>query len=167
MLEDEGWTRRARIFQTAARFVPKPTLLTENACDDTLKPRINKGAFNPHMLYFIETLYPSLDSTVNPGTELAPKPPEMKLLEQEMQETDEGKPTVAQFLEQKCERVSAFVQGTAWGEFKAALGEHLGLGKRDSSEVRTALTRAGIKRHPADKKHVPVDATGAWRLKSA
>ena len=42
--DDEGWARRARVFQTEARFVARPTLLTEHRCDDTLKPRINQAS---------------------------------------------------------------------------------------------------------------------------
>ncbi|CAJ1412545.1 unnamed protein product, partial [Effrenium voratum] len=54
--EDEGWSRRARILQTEARFVANPKLLTEHRCDDTLKARIAKGMFSPQLLFFVKGL---------------------------------------------------------------------------------------------------------------
>ncbi|CAJ1358528.1 unnamed protein product, partial [Effrenium voratum] len=70
--EDEGWSRRARILQTEARFVANPKLLTEHRCDDTLKARVAKGLFSPQLLFFVKGLYTLLGPKYNPGTELIP-----------------------------------------------------------------------------------------------
>ena len=48
--DDDGFHRRARIWQTTQTFRAKPQKLTEHKADDTLKARILKGEFNAQLV---------------------------------------------------------------------------------------------------------------------
>ena len=163
--EDEGWSRRARILQTEARFVADPKLLTEHRCDDTLKARIAKGLFSPQLLFFVKGLYTSLGPKHNPGTELIPKPVEMRELEIEMTAPpgDDNKPSVNSFLAAKCERAATQSHATPFNDFLKALKLFLGL--QGDSEGRAALHRAGIRSKGVGTRRVAVDNVGAWSIK--
>ncbi|CAJ1414497.1 unnamed protein product [Effrenium voratum] len=163
--EDEGWSRRARILQTEARFVADPKLLTEHRCDDTLKARIAKGLFSPQLLFFVKGLYTSLGPKYNPGTELIPKPVEMRELEIEMTAPpgDDNKPSVNSFLAAKCERAATQSHATPFNDFLKALKLFLGL--QGDSEGRAALHRAGIRSKGVGTRRVAVDNVGAWSIK--
>ena len=125
--------------QTEARFVADPKLLTEHRCDDTLKARIAKGLFSPQLLFFVKGLYTSLGPKYNPGTELIPKPVEMRELEIEMTAPpgDDNKPSVNSFLAAKCERAATQSHATPFNDFLKALKLFLGL--QGDSEGRAAL----------------------------
>ncbi|CAE7431504.1 unnamed protein product, partial [Symbiodinium sp. CCMP2456] len=81
-IDDDGWARRAREWQTEARFVARPTKITEHKADDSLKKKINDGCFHAEMNFFALGFFNSLSEELNPGTELLPKPPQMVLLEE-------------------------------------------------------------------------------------
>ena len=160
-IDDDGWARRAREWQTEARFVARPTKITEHKADDSLKKKINDGCFHAEMNFFALGLYNSLSEELNPGTELMPKPPQMVLLEEQNRENLK---TVDKFLSEHCERAAQYNHGSPWGAFLDALKAYLDC---DRKVARTRLTSAGIKMHQAGTKNVPADANGAWKLKQA
>ena len=51
--DDDGFHRRARIWQTTQTFRAHPTKLTEHKADDTLKGRILQGVFNPQLVWLL------------------------------------------------------------------------------------------------------------------
>ena len=158
-IDDDGWARRARKWQTEARFVARPTKITEHKADDSLKKKINDGCFHAEMNFFALGLYNSLSEELNPGTELVPKPPQKVLLEEQNRKNLK---TVEKFLSEHCERVAQYSHGSPWGVFLDALKDYLDC---DRKVARTRLTSAGIKVHQAGAKNVPADRTGAWKLK--
>ncbi|CAE7735384.1 unnamed protein product [Symbiodinium sp. CCMP2592] len=158
-IDDDGWARRAREWQTEARFVAHPTKLTEHKADDSLKRKINSGCFHAEMNFFAFGFYNSLSEELNPGTELLPKPPQMVFLEEQNRENLR---TVEKFLSEHCERAAQYNHGTAWTAFLDAVKAYLDC---DRKVARTRLTSAGIKMHQANSKNVPADNTGAWKLK--
>ena len=56
-------------------------MLTDQKADDTLKPKITAGRYNKFLLYLAENLVDTLDSAYNPGTEILPRPSDMRELE--------------------------------------------------------------------------------------
>ncbi|CAE7251057.1 unnamed protein product, partial [Symbiodinium sp. CCMP2456] len=158
-IDDDGWARRAREWQTEARFVARPTKITEHKADDSLKKKINDGCFHAEMNFFAFGLFNSLSEELNPGTELMPKPPQMVLLEEQNRENAK---TVDKFLLEHCERVAQYNQGCPWSAFVDALKAYLDC---DRKVARTRLTSAGIKMHNAGTKNVPTDNYGSWKLK--
>ncbi|CAJ1338400.1 unnamed protein product, partial [Effrenium voratum] len=137
----------------------------EGWCDDTLKARIAKGLFSPQLLFFVKGLYTSLGPKYNPGTELIPKPVEMRELEIEMTAPpgDDNKPSVNSFLAAKCERAATQSHATPFNDFLKALKLFLGL--QGDSEGRAALHRAGIRSKGVGTRRVAVDNVGAWSIK--
>jgi hypothetical protein len=79
--DDDGFHRRARIWQTTQTFRAKPTKETEHQADDTLKERILKGEFNAQLVWLLRGLWASLEHTINPGTMVAPIPEFMTEME--------------------------------------------------------------------------------------
>ena len=158
-IDDDGWARRAREWQTEARFVAHPSKLTEHKADDSLKSKINSGYFHAEMNFFALGLHNSLSEELNPGTELLPKPPQMVLLEEQNRESMK---TVEKFLSEHCERAAQYNHGSPWTVFLDALKAYLDC---DRKVARTRLTSAGIKMHQANSKNVPADNNGAWKLK--
>ncbi|CAE7407536.1 unnamed protein product, partial [Symbiodinium sp. CCMP2592] len=77
----EGMDRRLRVYETSVKFVTRPdeNSLTQARAVDDLKGRIQAGIFDPYILYFAIHLVDTLVEELNPGTELKPQPPEMKL----------------------------------------------------------------------------------------
>ncbi|CAE7261606.1 unnamed protein product, partial [Symbiodinium sp. CCMP2456] len=153
-IDDDGWARRAREWQTEARFVARPSKITEHKADDSLKKKINDGYFHAEMNFFALGLFNSLSEELNPGTELLPKPPQMVLLEEQNRENVK---TVDKFLAEYCERVSQLNHGSPWSAFVEALKGYLDC---DRKVARTRLTSAGIKMHNAGVKNVPTDNQG-------
>ncbi|CAE7784050.1 unnamed protein product [Symbiodinium sp. CCMP2592] len=162
--EDDGWTRRARVWETQHRFVANPTGPCERKGDDTLKGRIQSGAFNSELLYFAMGLYGSLKERYNPGTMLLPMPVEMRDIQAELARSNPQR-TASDFVESCCEIVQVYQEGTPWSTIKEVCREFLGYGPSETSKVNMALTRANIKRHAACSKNIALGPRGALRLK--
>ena len=71
---DDGFHRRARIWQTTQTFRAKPEKLTEHKADDTLKARMLDGEFNSQLVWLLRGLWETLEPAVNPDTTLLPIP---------------------------------------------------------------------------------------------
>ena len=137
--DDDGFHRRARIWQTTQTFVPKPRKLTEHKADDSLKGRIQRGDFNAQIVWLVRGLWASLSTDVNPGTELTPKPEMM--LELEAMSADGGaKTALLKFVANNCTPVERKM-ATKWTDFKTKVAESLCL---SPLQVGPVLTGAGI-----------------------
>ena len=75
----DGMLRRLRVCQTTVSFTLKPSMATEERAVDGLKTRINRGEFNKYIFFLAANLVDSLEMEYNPGTEIKPQPPEMKM----------------------------------------------------------------------------------------
>ena len=75
----DGMLRRLRVCQTTVRFTRRPGSATEALAVDDLKSRINRGVFNKYLFFFAANLVDTLHSDLNPGSELMPRPLEMKM----------------------------------------------------------------------------------------
>ncbi|CAE7252002.1 unnamed protein product [Symbiodinium sp. CCMP2456] len=162
--EDDGWTRRARVWETQHRFVANPTGPAERKGDDGLKARIQGGAFNAEVLYFAMGLYGSLKERYNPGTMLIPMPAEMREVQDELAKSGAQR-CASDFIESCCDIVDVYQEGSPWGAVKEMCREFLGFGSNEMSKVNMALTRAKIKRHAACSKNIALGPNGALRLK--
>ncbi|CAE7796753.1 unnamed protein product, partial [Symbiodinium sp. KB8] len=92
----DGMLRRLRVCQTTVRFTRRPGSATEALAVDDLKSRINRGVFNKYLFFFAANLVDTLHSDLNPGSELMPRPLEMKMRSNRH----------AAFMEQRCELVA-------------------------------------------------------------
>ena len=54
-------------------------MATEERAVDGLKTRINRGEFNKYIFFLAANLVDLLEMEYNPGTEIKPQPPEMKM----------------------------------------------------------------------------------------
>ncbi|CAE7284306.1 unnamed protein product, partial [Symbiodinium sp. CCMP2456] len=162
--EDDGWTRRARVWETQHRFVANPTGPAERKGDDGLKARIQSGAFNAELLYFAMGLYGSLKERFNPGTMLIPMPAEMRDVQAELAKGGAQR-CATDFIESCCDVVEVYQEGTPWGAIKDMCREFLGYGQSEMSKVNMALTRANVRRHAACSKNIALGPKGALRLK--
>ena len=162
--EDDGWTRRARVWETKVRFVANPSGPAERLAEDGLKRCIQAGEFDSEILYFAKGLYASLKERYNPGTMLIPMPQEMTELQAELRESYPQR-TATDFANQECEVVDKYQEGTPWPIFKQACAEFNGYSLRESYRTGMALTRANIVSHPAKTKNVAVGPPGILRLK--
>ncbi|CAJ1381810.1 unnamed protein product, partial [Effrenium voratum] len=75
----DGMLRRLRVCQITVSFTLKPSMATEERAVDGLKTRINRGEFNKYIFFLAANLVDSLEMEYNPGTEIKPQPPEMKM----------------------------------------------------------------------------------------
>ena len=158
---DDGFTRRARVWQTRGKFVKQPKELTDHKADDSLKPKITAGHFNKFLLYLVENLVDALDSAYNTGTQLLPRPSDTRELEQEMASSDGGGVTVESFLATRCAKVDLQINASKYSTFIKALVLFLGVSELNA---RMAATRAGITSKSAGKFKAAVSKEGAWKL---
>ena len=74
---------------------------------DGLKTRINRGEFNKYIFFLAANLVDSLEMEYNPGTEIKPQPPEMKMSAMDLvpcaDKDEEAKPEA--FMTEMCELV--------------------------------------------------------------
>ena len=143
--DDTGYIRRARVWQTSQTFCAQPTLLTQVRADPAIKECISQGGFNSQMLWIIRGLAQTLAPSVNPATELEPRPVFMREMEEECVEGG-AKDKLAEFIRDRtvpCERKAA----TPIGEFKQTIAEFVGVPK---SMVATVMTESGY-----DSKGIP------------
>ena len=136
--DDSGYTRRARIWQTAQTFSTKPSKLTEVKADPTIKQRIAAGEFNAELLWLVTGLVRTLTPEANPSTELEPKPQFMQDMEAECAEGG-SKERFSEFIAKEtvpCDRKTA----TPVKEFKAAVATALGISK---AQVGILMTSQG------------------------
>jgi len=137
--DDDGFHRRARIWQTTQTFRAKPRKLTEHKADDTLKARILKGDFNPQLVWLLRGLWASLESDVNPGTTLLPIPTFMQELEA-LSAAGGSQDRLLAWIAESCEPVER-KNATKMDDFRAAVATHLGV---DRLQVGPILTAAGV-----------------------
>ena len=148
--DDSGFTRRARIWATSQTFAVKPTKITEVKADPTIKERIQAGFYNSQLLWLVKGLVATLTSEINPATTLEPRPPSMKLLEEECREGG-LKEEFLTFVKEKC-APCARKDATKIKDFKAAVAAALGISK---VQVGTVTQEAGYKKegdpNPTDR----------------
>ena len=136
--DDTGYIRRARVWQTSQTFCTQPRLLTQKRADPTIKQQIAAGAFNAELLWLVRGLALTLTASVNPATELEPRPVFMREVEEECLEGSSKE----QFLEfisehtEPCDRKSA----TKVKIFKQAVSDFLNVPK---PTVATIMTDCG------------------------
>ncbi|CAJ1378524.1 unnamed protein product [Effrenium voratum] len=75
----EGQSAAGSSTRTTVSFTLKPSMATEERAVDGLKTRINQGEFNKYIFFLAANLVDSLEMEYNPGTEIKPQPPEMKM----------------------------------------------------------------------------------------
>jgi len=138
--DDDGFTRRSRVWQTTRTFATHPTTLTQHKADDTLKARILAGEFNSQLLWLVCGLVPSLSVEANPGTTIEPRPSFMKELEEAVV-AGGSKAAFSSWLAEKCKPVPR-KDATPIKEFRAAAMAALGLSELAIGPI---LTSAGMK----------------------
>ena len=97
------------MWQTSQTFCAQPTLLTQVRADPAIKECISQGGFNSQMLWIIRGLAQTLAPSVNPATELEPRPVFMREMEEECVEGG-AKDKLAEFIRDRtvpCERKAA------------------------------------------------------------
>ena len=137
--DDDGFHRRARIWQTTQTFRAKPQKLTEHKADDTLKARILKGEFNSQLVWLLRGLWASLESDVNPGTTLLPIPEFMKELEA-LSARGGSQDELVSWIADSCEAVER-KNATKIQDFKKAAADRLNV---SMMQIGPILTAAGI-----------------------
>ena len=137
--DDDGFLRRARVWETTQTFKAKPTKLTEQKGDDTLKSKITAGFYNRQLLWLVRGLWATLAADVNPGTNLQPVPKFMKELEA-MYSAGGSRVQVEKFIEKYCEYVPR-KDATNIAELKKVLAEFLCV---DPNMLGPILTAIGI-----------------------
>ena len=135
--DDDGWHRRARIWQTTQTFKPKPTKLTEHKADDTLKPRILAGEFNPQLVWLVRGLWSSLAIEVNPGTTLLPIPKSMQEIE-DLSNTGGSQDKLREWIKNHCKPVKR-KDATDNKVFKKAAASFLGITEPAIGPILTAI----------------------------
>lgn len=134
--DDDGFHRRARIWQTTQTFRAKPQKLTEHKADDTLKGRILKGEFNAQLVWLLRGLWESLGTDVNPGTMLQPIPAFMQELEV-LSAAGGSQEGLLKWVAQSCEPVERN-RATKITDFKKAAASALCVSELDIGPILTA-----------------------------
>ena len=135
--DDDGYHRRARLWQTTQTFKAKPTKLTEHKADDTLKARILAGDFNSQLVWLVRGLWPSLATDVNPGTTLLPIPKFMKELE-DLSNTGGSQDKLREWIHTRCKPVER-KHATDNKVFKKAAASFLGVTEPEIGPILTAI----------------------------
>ena len=136
--DDDGFERRARVWQTTQTFKAVPKSLTEHKSDPTLKSRILKGEFNTQLLWFVVKLFDTLHPDLNPDTELQPRPEFMKELQDDM--SAGGMRSKLKVLLDGCTPV-ARAEGWEMKDFKKAAAVAMGL---TVPQIGPLLTAVGV-----------------------
>jgi hypothetical protein len=134
--DDTGYLRRARIWQTSQTFATRPSTLTEQKADPTIKLRITAGAFNAQLLWLVKGLARTLSPELNPSTELEPRPGFMRAIEEECSEGN-AKERFKEFVANcvlPCERK----QASPMTDFKKAAADFLCITRMQVGVVMTA-----------------------------
>ena len=134
--DDDGFHRRARIWQTTQTFRAKPQKLTEHKADDTLKGRILKGEFNAQLVWLLRGLWETLGPDVNPGTMLQPIPAFMQELEV-LSAAGGSQEGLLKWIAQSCEPVQRN-SATKIADFKKAAASTLCVSEMDIGPILTA-----------------------------
>ena len=82
--DDDGFHRRARIYQTTGKFVKQPKRETEKKADLSLAPAITSGSLNPQTFYLLNVFYHTLGLAYAPEITITPVPDAVKELEDEL-----------------------------------------------------------------------------------
>ena len=135
--DDDGFMRRARIWETTQTFKTKPTKLTEQKGDDTLKGKITSGYYNAQLLWLVRGLWATLAPDVNPGTVLQPAPKFMKELE-DISSAGGSQIKVKNFIEKYCKHVER-KDATKIAELKKVLAEFLCVEPNTIGPILTAI----------------------------
>ena len=137
--DDDGFHRRARIWQTTQTFRAKPEKLTEHKADDTLKARILDGEFNSQLVWLLRGLWETLEPAVNPGTTLLPIPVFMRELEA-LSAAGGSKDALVAWIAASCKPVDR-KKATKITDFKKAAAAQLSVCEM---QIGPILTAAGI-----------------------
>ncbi|CAJ1386113.1 unnamed protein product [Effrenium voratum] len=140
----DGMLRRLRVCQTTVKFTLKPSMATEERAVDGLKTRINRGEFNKYMFFLAANLVDSLEMEYNPGTEIKPQPPEMKMSAMDLvpcaDKDEEAKPEA--FMAEMCALVP-LKEASLHTELTMALKTYLSLDTLGAA--KSVISKLGIK----------------------
>ena len=140
----DGMLRRLRVCQTTVSFTLKPSMATEERAVDGLKTRINRGEFNKYIFFLAANLVDSLEMEYNPGTEIKPQPPEMKMSAMDLvpcaDKDEEAKPEA--FMAEMCELVP-LKEASLHTELTMALKTYLSLDTLGAA--KSVISKLGIK----------------------
>ncbi|CAJ1389442.1 unnamed protein product, partial [Effrenium voratum] len=140
----DGMLRRLRVCQTTVSFTLKPSMATEERAVDGLKTRINRGEFNKYIFFLAANLVDSLEMEYNPGTEIKPQPPEMKMSAMDLvpcaDKDEEAKPEA--FMTEMCELVP-LKEASLHTELTMALKTYLSLDTLGAA--KSVISKLGIK----------------------
>ncbi|CAJ1387810.1 unnamed protein product [Effrenium voratum] len=132
------------VCQTTVKFTLKPSMATEERAVDGLKTRINRGEFNKYMFFLAANLVDSLEMEYNPGTEIKPQPPEMKMSAMDLvpcaDKDEEAKPEA--FMTGLCELVP-LKEASLHTELTMALKTYLSLDTLGAA--KSVISKLGIK----------------------
>ncbi|CAJ1389164.1 unnamed protein product, partial [Effrenium voratum] len=131
-------------WKTTVSFTLKPSMATVERAVDGLKTRINQGEFNKYMFFLAANLVDSLEMEYNPGTEIKPQPPEMKMSAMDLvpcaDKDEEAKPEA--FMAEMCERVP-LKEASLHTELTMALKTYLSLDTLGAA--KSVISKLGIK----------------------
>ncbi|CAJ1393288.1 unnamed protein product, partial [Effrenium voratum] len=140
----DGMLRRLRVCQITVSFTLKPSMATEERAVDGLKTRINRGEFNKYIFFLAANLVDSLEMEYNPGTEIKPQPPEMKMSAMDLvpcaDKDEEAKPEA--FMAEMCELVP-LKEANLHTELTMALKTYLSLDTLGAA--KSVISKLGIK----------------------
>ncbi|CAJ1371017.1 unnamed protein product, partial [Effrenium voratum] len=109
-----------------------------------LKTRINQGEFNKYIFFLAANLVDSLEMEYNPGTEIKPQPPEMKMSAMDLvpcaDKDEEAKPEA--FVTEMCELVS-LKEASLHTQLTMALKTYLSLDTLGAA--KSVISKLGIK----------------------
>ncbi|CAJ1392159.1 unnamed protein product [Effrenium voratum] len=129
---------------TTVSFTLKPSMATEERAVDGLKTRINQGEFNKYMFFLAANLVDSLEMEYNPGTEIKPQPPEMKMSAMDLvpcaDKDEEAKPEA--FMAEMCALVP-LKEASLHTELTMALKTYLSLDTLGAA--KSVISKLGIK----------------------
>ncbi|CAJ1374545.1 unnamed protein product, partial [Effrenium voratum] len=127
---------------TTVSFTLKPSMATVERAVDGLKTRINQGEFNKYMFFLAANLVDSLEMEYNPGTEIKPQPPEMKMSAMDLvpcaDKDEEAKPEA--FMTEMCVPLK---EASLHTELTMALKTYLSLDTLGAA--KSVISKLGIK----------------------
>ena len=107
---------------------------------DGLKTRIKRGEFNKYIFFLAANLVDSLEMEYNPGTEIKPQPPEMKMSVPCADKDEEAKREA--FMTEMCELVP-LKEASLHTELTMALKTYLSLDTLGAA--KSVISKLGIK----------------------
>ncbi|CAE7368852.1 unnamed protein product, partial [Symbiodinium microadriaticum] len=142
VINPDGMLRRLRVCQTSVKFTRRPESATEAQAVDGLKAAINRGEYNKYLMYFAANLVDTLSEKFNPGSEIMPQPPDMKLSALDvMDDTPQPRENFLQERCVECPRAEAVEYSTLLDELIKWFSFE---GPDKKARARTEANRLGI-----------------------